>query len=413
MKRIVRLAAVALMLATCAACDGLGFGPDREQDFNRVFILYSLGFNNLSGDLNRNIDTFCEGDVPSKSSRDAVVVFSHSVSNSYSTPTRPVIYRLYKESGSVVRDTLGYFHPTTTSASTEMMGDALNYIREQMPSKSYSMLLTSHATGWIKPNWTYSGGITTLSRKTDSIQWPETKSVGASFSNDSSGKLISTEMELKAFAAAIPMHLDFIIFDACLMGGIEAAYELKDVADRIVFSPTEVLTEGFCYKPMPARIFGGAEADLAGMAEDYFNQYIVKSGRLQSASISVVDCRHLDNLATVMNGIISAHRGAFSSNHGNGVQRYFYASPGDSRYKPWYYDLRDAASVCGASSQELAELDAALTQCVEYHAETPKFFDLTLSRCCGMSMYMPNPSWTELNDYYRTLSWNSATGLVE
>ena len=66
------------------------------------------------------------------------------------------------------------------------------------------------------------------------------------------------EMNIEDFAAAIPMKMDYIIMDACLMGGIEVAYALKDKCDRIIFSQAEVIGDGLCeYDTMASRLLAG------------------------------------------------------------------------------------------------------------------------------------------------------------
>jgi len=75
--------------------------------------------------------------------------------------------------------------------------------------------------------------------------------------------------------------------------------------------------------------------------------------------------------------------------------------------------LRDLAAQLGASSDELSRLDSALAAAVPCHYETATFFDLSLDRCCGLSVYLPNPSRPVLNSYYKTLDWNKVVGLVD
>ena len=91
----------------------------------------------------------------------------------------------------------------------------------------------------------------------------------------------------------------------------------------------------------------------------------------------------------------------------NKVQAYFYNE------LHWFYDLRDIFAQAGASLTELAQLDAALDECVLYKDATPTFFGLKLLRVCGLSSYIPMPERESLNDYYKTLSWNKATGLIQ
>ena len=51
------------------------------------------------------------------------------------------------------------------------------------------------------------------------------------------------EMEITDLASAIPMHLKCIVFDACLLGGVEVAYELRNLCDKICFSSLRCLAE--------------------------------------------------------------------------------------------------------------------------------------------------------------------------
>ena len=118
----------------------------------------------------------------------------------------------------------------------------------------------------------------------------------------------------------------------------------------------------------------------------------------------------MDPLAEAFHSIIDAHRDALNYNAlYRTVQRYYYSSTPLT----FFYDLRDLAAQLGASSEELARLDAALAAAIPCHYETDTFFDLRLERCCGLSVYLPDPSRPTLNAYYKTLGWNQAAGLVQ
>ena len=41
------------------------------------------------------------------------------------------------------------------------------------------------------------------------------------------------------------LKMQFILFDACYMGNVETAYELKDVTNFLISSSSEVMGEGF------------------------------------------------------------------------------------------------------------------------------------------------------------------------
>jgi hypothetical protein len=200
------------------------------------------------------------------------------------------------------------------------------------------------------------------------------------------------------------------------MGTVEVAWAVKDLCHYVVASPTEILTDGMIYKTLSWDMFGSAEADLLTYCQEYFDYYNNETGSRRAGTIALVDCTQLDALASAFGAIVAANRdnipGCLAS-----AQRYYYS---DSPLR-FYYDLRDFAAklvaIDGASpgwvDAQLADLDAALAAAIPYHAETPAFFDLPLERCCGLSVYIPDPLRVKLNAYYSTLGWNRATHLVE
>lgn len=382
---------------------------DKESGYDNVFIHFSLGYNNLTSYLEGNIDEMCSGAVPGRHDGDVVLVLSHTTARAYDykTPNRPCLYRVYKENGKVVRDTLIRYYEKSISATAGMLSSVLTYVKNEFPSKSYGLDFTSHGTGWLPEGYDYDpegdGNVSYSSLSARSFpKEPLTKSAGMYATYDIFENLLFYGIEIDDFARAIPMHLDYIIFDACLMGCVEVAYQLKDVCDRIVLSPTEVIARGFDYTNILEHLFNSSGPDLEGVAEDYFKKYSENS----YASVCIVDCSGMGNLADVCSGIIDSHRSAFRTIDRSKVQKLFYDD------KKWYYDLRDIAVNLGAGGEELARLDDALDRCILYEKHTKKFFQLKLENVCGLSMYIPIASSTKLNTFYRRLAWNKASGLV-
>ena len=406
----------AIVLTLASSCTQKEELPYRGT-FDEVFIYCGLGYNNLSSALKADVQELSEGYLPSISQRRAVLAYCHNLSKSggYSTPNGPVLIRLYTKGGAVVRDTVKTYDPGTVSASGETLNSALGDIVHLYPAQRYGMLFSSHATGWIPPGYATereNSGISFMSsaplaqEEGDRI-YPLTKSVGAQYSYVKS-TLYSTEIDIRDFAAAIPVHLDYLIFDACLMGGAEVAWELRNKCDRLVFSPTEILSNGMVYSTLLSHLMGRDEPELEEVCREYYNYYKSQSDSLyQSATISLVDCSAVGEVAEAFADIVTACRTGFDNLDRSSVQAYFYDD------KKWYYDLRDAAREAGASDVQLARLDSALADCVLYHAETRKFFNLKLERCCGLSTYLPGSRTPKLNAYYRNLGWNGATGLLK
>lgn len=414
MKRLALILAAVFCGALAASCSREGV-LEEGGEYSRVFIYCGLGYNDLCSSLETNFEDLCGGVLPELTRDLALVAYCHNTAayGDYDTPNPPVLLRIYRDRGSARVDTLKVYPENTLSASASAIREMLLDVESLFPSESYGMLFSSHASGWKPEGYSSSGEVPLLSAQsaTPRRELPLTKTLGAQYSGSSRNEREIFEIDIKDFAELIPVHLDYLIFDACLMGCVEVAWELRDVCDKLVFSPTEVLAQGFVYPSMSLNLLGGSEPDLEAVSREYFERYDSQSGDMRSATVTLVDCTKLDRLADVFAEIVGARRAALSSIGRDEVQKYFYY---DNRY-PFYYDLRDLAEKMAPGAELMSELDEALAECVPYHAETPCFFEdlLPLENCCGLSVYFPNSAWPELNAYYSTLRWNDAVHLVQ
>ena len=402
---------------------------DRESEGCRdtVFIIYSMGFNNLSYDLNEDINDLLTGEIPSFNPKDdALIILSHTTQNNrsnYKTATSPVLFQAYKSvDGSVKRDTLIVYPEGSVAASKDILSEVLTYVKTEFPAKHYEMLVSSHATGWAPEMYCYSppdkssSGMWMSKEKTFkplekyTAERPLTKSIGSHFNGSSAN---ADEIELQDFVEAIPFHLDYLIFDCCLMGGIEVAYELKNVCDKICFSQTEILSEGMDYIRMASHIFGNSEPDIEAIAYDYYSKYAAKyDDANRSATISVVDCRKLGPIADIIKRNRDAIATLADKMERTYVQKYYQSRY--SRNHGIFFDLEDIVIKAGVPESELEALSNALEECVTCKFATPTFLkDLEIQHHSGFSMYLTDPDRTILNSYYTTLEWNKYTQLIE
>ncbi|MCR4859561.1 MAG: hypothetical protein K5910_02730 [Bacteroidales bacterium] len=391
-----------------AGCNGIE--RPYEGTYDQVLIYCGLGYNNLSGNLLKNFSQIQEGILPGLSYDKAIVAFCHTANGSdYGTPNPPRLIRLYRGSdGQPKADTLKTYDSNMIGASKEAIRTALDDIAQMFPSRHYGMLVSSHGTGWLPGGYDSgdeSSSVRQLIPEPDR-PWPPTKAICNHF--EGSSKNVRW-LEFSDFVDAIPMKLDYLVLDACLMGTVEVAWELKGICDYLVFSPTEIMDSGMIYTTLSWDMLSGGEADLRTYCEEYYNYYESQSGSYRSGTITLVDCSRLEYLADAFAAIVQAHRSEIETAIYKQVQRYYYSSSG----LRFFYDLRDLCDKVGATEAEMARLDAALAECVLYHAETPTFFDLSLERCCGLSVYIPDPLRVRLNAFYKTLSWNGKVALVE
>ena len=221
---------------------------------------------------------------------------------------------------------------------------------------------------------------------------------------------VAYETDIREIADLLPFKLDYIIFDACFMGGVEVAYQFKDKCRYMCFSQTEILSDGMDYTTMISDLLEGNRADLVSLATNYFNHYNLSSGSKRSATISVVDCSKLGTLAAVCRNLFRNYDISKDNVDASKLQKYF-------RYSEhaWFYDLYSIVQAAGASETELSDLQWALDECILYKAATPTFalYGFPIDTHSGLSMYLPEKERTQLNSYYRELTWNKLTGLVK
>lgn len=414
MKRIIHILLAVMPLLTCCQCKK---EEPKQIEYDRVAVLFSLGRNSLNYYLSNDIGELCresEGAyVPEYGSGNALLVVSHSLTDDwdYDELTESVLFSIHKnKAGEVVRDTLFSLPPEaalTEPANLRMMFDA---IKEKFPSQHYGMIYSSHGSGWLPDNYFGTGKFEPKVRP-----FGETQSIGQEIQGSE-----QIFMDLPDFAASFPYHFDYILLDACLMGNIETVYELRNCADQIAVSATEIMADGFDYKNLARRLLTGTSASPKAVCEDYIAQYNAKTGYESSACIALVNTAGLDNLAAVCKELFVKYGPVLETIDQSKIQRFFRYDPEDESdllQFGWFYDLEDAVRKAGASQDEMDRLSKAINGCIAYKACTKEFManinGFTFDNYCGLGMALPQFKDEQLKEYYKTLAWNKATALVK
>ena len=411
-KAVILLTVIlAAMLVGCTKESDRSSYP--RKDF--VMIYYCAGFNDLSSSIQGNLKVLKKANIPFKGSKHKLLTFTHfSISDTnFSTLTPSHLVQLTRDYGKLQADTLLTIDFSRYATDPSVMREVLEKVQELFPDSRYGLVVSSHATGWLPAGKYSSGNVIQFSKKRNTAELPlyrynenpdepRVKTFGAEVIVQD-GKKYSQEMSLQSMAASIPIHLDYLLFDACLMGGIEVAYEFKDIADKVAFSPTEVLAEGFDYSDISTLL--SDEPSIEGFCKLYFDHY---NSANSHATISVTKSSALDALAQTCKKLFENYRTDIAAlNTFSGVQPYF------RKGHHWFYDLEDILSKAGASASDMAELRQALDACVVYKATTPQFLEIAINTYSGLSMYLPGAGDAALNEFYKTLAWNKATNLVE
>ena len=423
----IRMALASLLMLSAVACDktfddmpgNKGTAPVRNvtSEKAQVLVLYSAGFNSLSAALEDDVNDIKSGYLPLVGSMSkAVLVYSRRLSETgrYTDRTPSYLIRLSVDGwGKVISDTLKTWPETDEAVSASTMTDVLETVKGLYPHASYGMVFSSHGSGWLPSGYYSTGKITAGTAGLQAVPYidpnsdgsmPRVKSIGI----DNITSRNTYEMEIETFAQALPMKFDYIIIDACLMGCIEVAYALKDKCDKLVFSQAEVLEDGLCdYTTLTQRVLKPVVPDLYNLCEDSYRHYKNQDDPIyRSLTISMIDCTRLDGLAESCKSLFSKYRNQISLVNAANVQGYFRAR------KHWFYDLTDILRQSGIPEADMADYNKAMSDCVLYNAATDTFINFDIRTHCGLSMYLPADGNSELDEFYKTLSWNKASGLV-
>lgn len=439
-KAIAGSAAAALLMLVAVGCGKNKLTEPVKLDENRrVLLFYECGFNNLTSYLKDNMDGTIKGlpagYVPGENG-DVVLIYSRYSKGSYTyTPVESHLRRIYKKAnGKIVSDTLKTFGTETIATSSSTMREVLTYVKDKFPAKGYGLVFSSHGSGWLPAGY-FSEPSRFENDHKDELQnqaVPQAtgQSKGMKRLPVPAGNLADTdpyygmtrsigqdaitksyyghEMSVGEFVDAIPYHLDYILFDMCYTAGVEIAYALKDKADYLGLSPTEVLGDGmFNYTKITSFLLNRETPDLEGLFKDSFEMYDKQSGVYRSSTVNLVRTSGLDNLANVCARMINEYSDALANAPVDDIQGYY------RNNRHYFYDLVDIFEKCGASKTDLENLDKAVDGCVIYKNTTARFleeFDITTYS--GFSMYLPCAGTPLLDLYYRKEAWNDATRLV-
>lgn len=267
----------------------------------------------------------------------------------------------------------------------QVMAQVFTDMRIAAPSGNYGLIFGSHATGWM----------------------PAAKTVGRAFGEDNGYSIDIPELhDVLASSFGSLGKLDFILFDACMMGSVEVAYELRDVTDYCVASVMETPVNGFPYQLMFDCLVR-EPVDYRRICTIFTEYYTAQNAW---GTCAAVDCSKLDGLATAVAGELANHADSLATVDYGSVQQY-----GANSFRNFSYDVKNFFSVLGGGTVS-AGLQNALDEAVVARScipgSTSFYISIDDSRFCGIGMYIPGRSRAEgWDEYYRnSISWYQAVG---
>ena len=377
--------ALAFALALLPTCSGQ---EDKEAEPLpvRTVIVYMVADNSLDYFALKDLNEMEQGWSPALSGH--LIAYVDRAEGA--SPAHPVVYKVEHDTTSAIASPIKKVYAEQNSASAGVMRRVLSEIIADYPAQSYGLALWSHGTGWLP------AGVSSGSSK--AAGQPGKAAQPQSFGRDG-----AAEMSIADLSSALPRRFDFIIFDACYMGAVEVAYELRSSADYLIFSPTEVLSAGYPYHEVVGLLFD-KPVDYAGVAHTFFQSYSALEGGMQSASIAVVEAAALDGLAASFCKLMSdtAHLRPVSSGE---VQRF------SANSDIPLFDLGSFVAKLSANAEGCEDVNKKIFSTVTFKEATEKFGgSFTINNFSGMSIFIPDALTVSYHDFYKTHAWFEASG---
>lgn len=391
---LVLIAALTFSATSCS--DKNNEPPLPAKSCESTTLIYMVGNNSLSDNVWNDISEMYRGCDNIDLDKNNVVVYLAQPGNipGYAD-NLPGLYKICKNTnGAYSFHRLVTYSDDLYSVDKERISKVMNDLQKYAPAYNYGLVLWSHATGWLPDINSFS------SQKPERVF------------GDDYGRSIGIE----ELAAALPDDMfSYIWFDCCLMGGVESCYALRNKADYIVSSPTEIMAEGAPYHIILPFIAKRNPA-LIQAAEKEYQYYLNDAKSSLGFTISVVDCSKFEMLVTAAANIVG-HQFPYISTAG--LQRYGsyrVSLPDGMRPGVVFYDFGQVylkyADERGVDPTVFSE---ALSQLVIYKVATPKFSDITINadKYSGLSVHLPlSPEAYGYNamidEFYNTLSWTRA-----
>lgn len=386
MKKIFYLLAASALLFNACSSDDDGPGPVPQKpapSTKHTALVYLAIDNNFSLDIDYKQKLEALRANWSASYDGNLLVYADAGNG------HPVLVQVYQNTnGDNVADTVKNYNTPHNSADPANITNIMNDVRAGWPAEKHGMIYLSHATGWLPQG-------TLINPRSIGSDWDEK-------TNSSS----PNETDLKDFAEALPYNLEYVIFDACFMGAVEVAYELKDKVKYVVGSPAEVLVPGFVYTTMMSHLMKPTP-DVAGVAKDFYNYYNSMSGVTRSATISVVETAKMTTLAEISKELLSGIDGEKEVEL-SAIQNF---RPGNNMF---YFDFGDYVRALNPDRYD--EFISALNECLIYKANTPSYYSAANGQAnpiredafCGLTTYIPQKRFPYMNGRYTMLKWAEA-----
>lgn len=408
------MAMVCLLLAwgvsSCSPDDGDDTPPPPPIPYTTL--VYMMADNSMDKEVDFTISQLKEG---ARHSAGTVVIYLDR------KDAAPRLFKLTQQGVEVpLRE-----YPERNSADAGTLAAVLEETADSVPAEHYGLVLWSHAMGWLPYSYDPYSASASVRRSMAKGGYPGVRYVGMDNEPgaDTTFPTIEVDGMAKALADSFPgRKLDYIWFDACLMGGVEVAYQLRNACDYVVASPTDVLADaeynasGIPYSKVLPYMFGG-ESDLRKASEIYMAYYRgMKVKWRNSATLTVVKSAEMQGLYDEAGKLLDGKLPLVGGMDVSGIQPYFQSATAivpNPPEPPYFFDLKGFMDrISGGNDASFVD---RLNKAIVYTGATDYFIELPIdhNRYSGLSVYIPLEKWSghdEYRYYFKNMAWSGVYG---
>ncbi len=379
------LLAIGILLFSCQKEDK----TEKSSQYQEITLVYMIADNDLSSYAIKDINEMERAFVPNERDKWLVYIDTYATKE---LPHHPVLLEIVSDQSDEIKSKIVYSYPEQNSADKHIFRTILNdaFSVYGGVNKPKGLILWSHANAWLPNDYPIENDRKTAKEITETPLFK-------SFGRDDVPK--TSVMEITELAESLqPYHFDYILFDACFMASVEVLYELRHSADFFIASPAEILADGFPYQQIVPQL---NSLQLEEVIENYYNYYTSQKGVYQSATITLIESKFLDELAMLCKKIIFETEEKITLQISD-LQQY---SRNDEK---WLFDLKQLLL---KQENYLSEIENCWKRLCKAEKHTSKMAHLPLDNCNGISTYLFNQN-TSLNEIYRQISWYKNTNLA-
>lgn len=399
--------------------------PSEEQTkVSTTVLAYFIAENNLLSNeyganyIQNNLDMMKKGMKNAPKGANFLVYLDDGAS--------PTLFRYVKDKKGNVSKMNLRIYPDQYSTDPRVMNKVISDAFSFYPADSLGLILSSHGSGSLYDSFSYKEmnsdefiqkrvfGVEAIDRPANGIYTEETLSYTMNIT------------DLEEALRGIP-KLQYILFDACLMGNIETAYELRDKAKYYIASPNSTPALGYPYQQIMSSLLKMGAYDLSTVASTYYTYYATNTyAEDDYASTAVLNLEKMESFAQSFDEMLQSPIALQKLERIARKDMQLYEANSNTPTETPSYPLYDISLLIDsiAPTPEIAQsMRSELRKLITFYVHgqymtVSAYGNLILpynsNRICGMTVYIPPLSPEKelpYRRYYPHLAWYRDSGL--